>query len=378
MPDPLGVGVLGYGFMAAAHLAGLRAVAGARVVAIAGPNRVRASQVAAAHDVPAVYASADELAADPAVDAVVVASPDDQHYPQTMTAIAAGAHVFVEKPVARTAAQARQMHAAAVQAGLRTGVGFTLRWNPLVERIHAMVQAGELGRVVSVHAQRFNKRLLGQAPPTMEWRYDPARCGSGALGDLGSHMIDLAQHLAGPITEVAADLAAVRTHARDPASGAEVPLTLDDDAVLSVRFASGAHGTISSSRVGMVDSHLPLGRSSFLINGTRAGVLTDGVLHASIHQLGRDPRPLDPGLPLDDADHAGILAFFGERMMRGFVEAVRSGRDVPPTLADGLRAQEVVDAALTAARERRWVEVPAAHETFATPGLPANAGTQEA
>ena len=103
------------------------------------------------------------------------------------------------------------------------------------------------------------------------------------------------------------------------------------------------------------------GRSSFLINGTEAGVLTDCVLQATINRVGHEPELVDPGLPLDDADHAGILAFFGERMMRGFVDSIREDRDVPPTLMDGLRTQEVIDCALEAARTRRWIDVPPTH-----------------
>ena len=131
-----------------------------------------------------------------------------------------------------------------------------------------------------------------------------------------------------------------------------------DDAALIVKFASGAHGTISSSRVGSVDTHLPLGHTRFMINGTEAGLVTDGILHATIHRLGRPPQPVTSGLPLDDADHAGILAFFGERMMRGFLSSIRENREVHPTLTDGLKTQEVVDAAIEAARTRRWINVP--------------------
>jgi len=349
--------MLGYGFMAEAHLAGLRDVPQAQVVALAGPRLARAREVAAAHGVATAYDTPEALLADPRVDAVVIASTDDAHCPQTLAAAAAGKHVFVEKPIALQVSQARAMAAAVRQAGVHSAVGFTLRWNPMVAHLRALIERGELGALISVHAQRFNRRLLGDAPP-MTWRYDPVRSGSGALGDLGSHMIDLAQYLAGSITSVAADLATNTAHARDPVTGRPVPLTLDDDTVLLVRFASGAHGTIATSRVGVVDSHLPLGRSSFQVNGSAAGFLTDGLLHATIHRLNRPPEPLDQKLPLHDADHAGILAYFGARMMRAFVESILEDRAIAPTIVDGLRAQEVIEAALTAARTRRWVDVP--------------------
>ena len=357
MTRVVGIGVLGYGFMAKAHLSGLRSVEHAQIVAIAGPNLSRARAVADTYSVPSVYADEHELVADPEIDAVVITSPDDKHYPQAMTAIKAGKHVFVEKPVALNAIQAREMVMAAQRVGVQTAVGFTLRWNPIIERIHAMIEAGEFGEIVSVHAQRFNSRLLGQVPD-MEWRYDPDRSGTGVLGDLGSHMIDLAQYLAGPIEAVSADIATVTRHAFDSDSGRKVPLTLDDDVVLAIRFANGAHGTISLSRVGVVDAHEPLGRSSFLINGTRAGVLTDGILHAAIHRLGHEPQLIHPNLPLGGADHAGILAVFGKRMMHGFVEAVLNNCEISPTMSDGLRTQEVVDSAMKAAHTGRWITVP--------------------
>ena len=352
----VGIGMLGYGFMAEAHMAGLRHVAQAHIAAVAGPRLERAKAVGAKYGAGAAYGSTEALLADPNVEAVVIASTDDAHYPQAMAAAAAGKHVFIEKPIALNARQAREIHAAIRAAGVRSAVGFTLRWNPLVRRLHTMIAAGDLGQILSVHAQRYNKRLLGPEP-SMTWRFDPKRSGSGVIGDLGSHMIDLAQYLAGPIVEVSADVATFIKVARHAATGATIPLTLDDDSVLSMRFASGAHGTIATSRVGIVDSHLPLGRSSFQINGTQAGFLTDGILNASIHRLGREPETVDPGLPLDDADHAGILAFFGERMMDAFVRSILEGEDIAPTVVDGLRAQEVIEAALISARTRRWVDV---------------------
>ncbi|GEM_PF-1983016 len=357
MAKEIGFGVIGYGLMGTAHISGLQQLQHARVAAIAGPNQSRVQSAASKHNIPKAYTDEHELIADPNVEAVIIASPDNHHHPQAMATIAASKHVFVEKPIALNAMQAREMHTAAKTAGVQTGVGFTLRWNPLMEKLHTMVKDGELGAIVSIHAQRFNKRLLGPQP-IMEWRYNQSRSGSGVLADLGSHMIDLAQYIAGPITSVSADLATNTTHALDAETQEKIPLLLDDDAALIVKFASGAHGTISSSRVGSVDTHLPLGHTHFMINGTKAALVTDGILHATIHRLGHPPQPVNSGLPLDDADHAGILAFFGERMMRGFLRSIRENREVHPTLTDGLKTQEVVDAAIEAAKTRRWINVP--------------------
>ena len=86
-----------------------------------------------------------------------------------------------------------------------------------------------------------------------------------------------------------------------------------------------------------------------------------GILRAMIHRLGRVPRFVDPGLPLDDAGRARILAFVSERMMRGFVNSIRENREAPPILMDGLRIQQIIDSALEAARRRRWLDVAPTH-----------------
>ncbi len=92
-----------------------------------------------------------------------------------------------------------------------------------------------------------------------------------------------------------------------------------------------------------------------------AGILTDGVLRAMIHRLGRFAEFVDPGLPLDDADRARTPAYFGERIRLGFVDCIRENREAPPILMDGLRIQQVIDAALEAAGTRRWIDVPPTH-----------------
>ena len=357
-PDgKVGIGFFGYGFITRAHLSGLRHVQGARVLGICGPHADRARAVAAEFSVDFVTSNPEELLGLPGLDGVVVGSPDHTHHELTMAAIRAGKHVFVEKPIATNARHGREMYEAARKAKLRSMVGFTLRANPLIQRVRRMVEEGEMGEIMNAHAERYGGGVLARTPK-INWKTDPSKTGTGVIGDLGSHAIDLLHFWVGPITSVAAILDTHIKEGIDPATGKKAPLTLDDEANLLVRFASGASGTVVSNRVGLVDCHKPLGRSSFTLNGSKAGFLTDGILEARLFRLGHDPEVIDPGLPLEEADHAGIIGFFGETMMRNFVTAIREERDVPPTLADGLRAQEVIDAAVRAGRERRWVDVP--------------------
>ena len=353
----IGLGFFGYGFMAEAHLAGLEHVEEAVALGICGPNLEKARAVASRHKVDFVTTVPNELLALESLDGVVIASPDHTHYDLTMQSIQAGRHVFVEKPIASNVEQGREMYAAVKRPDLRSMVGFTLRANPLVQQVRRMIDDGEIGRIFNVHAERYSSAML-HSSPKRDWKTDPCKTAAGVIADLGSHAIDLMQFWAGPITKVSATLATHVQQGTDRNTGKPFPLTLDDAANLLVKFESGAHGTVITNRVGLVDCHKPLGRSNFTISGSRLGFVTDGIMEARSYRHGHEPEAVDPELPLGEADHAGVLAFFGERMMRDFVASITMGQDIAPTLADGLRTQEVIDAAIKAAHLDTWLDVP--------------------
>jgi predicted dehydrogenase len=354
--DEVGIGLFGYGFIASAHVEALRTV-GARIVAVCGPHRERAETFARRCAIAHVYTEPARMLARADIAAVVVASPDASHAALTMAAAQAGKHVFCEKPLATTLAEARAM-VAAVQENGRVGMtGFLLRGAPVVQRMAATIRQGDAGTLISLHAQRSNATLLGpEAVHT--WRTDARQSGLGVLGDLGSHMIDLALLLAGPITDVSADLRTFVQELPDAATGRPVPQRLDDDVTLALRFAGGAHGTMSLSRVGVADAHLPLGRSQIVVNGSKLAIISDGIAHATVHRLGSAPQewPLDARVAR--LDHGALLAYLGKELMRAFLEAIRSGVPAPPTLEDGLAVQAVLDAALRSATSRCWEPVP--------------------
>ena len=306
--DEVGIGLFGYGFIASAHVAALR-TAGARIVAVCGPHRERAETFARRYAIAHVYTEPARMLARADIAAVVVASPDASHAALTMA---------------------------------------------------AAIRQGEAGTLISLHAQRSNATLLGPEA-THTWRTDARQSGLGVLGDLGSHMIDLALLLAGPIAEVSADLLTFVQELPDAVTGRPVPQRLDDDVTLALRFAGGAHGTISLSRVGLADAHLPLGRSQIVVNGSKLAIISDGIAHATVHRLGSAPQewPLDARVA--GLDHGALLAYLGEELMRAFLEAIRSGMPVPPTLEDGLAVQAVLDAALRSANSRCWEHVPEAN-----------------
>ena len=356
--QPIRFGFFGYGFIAGAHAQALADVPGAEVTAVCGPRPAPAQEFAERFGVGLVTQDPQEMLASD-IDAVVICTPDDAHHEQVLAAAAAGKHLFCEKPVAMDLAQASEMVAACERANVRTMTGFLLPYAPIAQELVRRVRDGQFGELISIHTQRYNPRLLGAAL-TAQWRYDAARSSAGVLSDLGSHMLNFSVLIGGPITHIAASLRTVIKEVPDPATGGTVPLTLDDDVVLALRFASGVHGTIATSRVGHVDSDKPLGRSMIQINGTKAAVVTDGLEHAEVYRYGHPTEAIEPDLGPGVDEHAGLLAAMGRRVFSEFVAAIRSGRDCHPTIRDGWQVQALVETAALAAKSGRWEEVPAA------------------
>jgi len=351
-------GFFGYGFIAGAHAQALADVPGAEITAVCGPRQAAGEDFAQRFGAHVATQDPQELLGSD-VDAVVICTPDDAHYEQVLLSAAAGKHIFCEKPVAMNLGQASEMVMACERANVRTMTGFLLRYAPIAQELVRRVEAGEFGELISIHSQRYNPRLLGAAL-TAQWRYDAARSAAGVLSDLGSHMLYFSLLIGGPIRQIAASLRTVVKEVPDPATGGRMPLTLDDDVVLALRFASGLHGTIATSRVGHVDSDKPLGRSMIQINGTKASVVTDGLEHAEVSRYGHPSEVIEPDLGPGVDEHAGLLAAMSRHVFTEFVAAIHERRECAPTIRDGWQVQALVEAAGTAAQSGRWEDVPAA------------------
>lgn len=352
----IGIGLFGYGFIAAAHMEGLRRIPEFAALAVCGPNRQRARAFADRYAIPTVTDQPEELLRLPGVDAVIVDTPDRFHAPLTLAAAAQGKHIFCEKPLATSLEEGRAMVEAARRAGVRTLMGFSNRWNPLFLQVRAMLAEGHFGSVYHVHSQNFNAGLLG-ARPAFTWRTDPALTGSGILGDLGAHAIDLIQFLLGPIAEVCASLRTCRSPLYERDGGTPRQAVVDDDVNLLLRLDSGVEGTMALSRLGAAYSDFPIGHRQLLIDGSELGLAYangEARLYRPDHSFETLPGEHRPA----GVDHAEFLAQGTERILRTFLEAIQSGRDLPPTLEDGLRCQAVLHAAAESSRQRCWVAVP--------------------
>ena len=365
----LGVGVIGTSeFTEEYHLQSLNNHPAVRLVAVCGRNRPKAQGVADRNGVERVYTDYHELIQDPDVDAVVIVTPNNQHHPMTMAVLDAGKHVFCEKPLGMDYQEAHEMYERAQALGVIHMTNFTFRGVPALMRMKELIDEGFVGRIYHI----FTSFIGGfHRIDTMPWRRDKPQAGAGALGDLGSHVIDMSQWIAGPIAKVSAHMSTVMEELKLPGTGETVRNETDDTCAILAEFESGAQGILQASWVALP----PPGR--FLI---RVEVHGDkGMLHVAIDRFrnphswvvlrGRqDSQDTDGVLPLPDRlteglDFSGGTALISAMTKKpwysahGFAEAVLGNREMSPSFYDGMTVQAVVDAAIASHQRGHWVDL---------------------
>ncbi len=344
--DRLGVAMLGYAFMGKAHSRALRAVRELdppllpELVSISGRNRDAAQAVAARYGWGEVVTDWQEQIADERVQLFDNGGPNAVHAAPTIAAAHAGKHVLCEKPLGLDATESHAMWRAAEDAGVVHMCGFNYRFVPAVRHARDLLEAGDLGEIVHFRARYLQS--WGWDAPTDVWRFDRAQAGSGALGDLGAHIVDLARYLVGEIESVSA---LVRTYVE----GHEV----DDAFVAAIELANGAIGTLEASR--LARGHV--NQNTFEINGTRGSVafdleqfdqllVSDGGAYR-IESVTGDWWPPGHGLGWGDTFTLELLQL---------LRAIAGEASVSPhgaTFEDGYRAAEVCDAIARSAESGR-------------------------
>jgi predicted dehydrogenase len=375
----LGIGMVGYAFMGRAHSQAWRTVGHffdlplrPRMSAICGRD---ATAVAAAADRlgwPATETDWKRLIERDDVDLVDVCTPGSSHAEISIAALEAGKHVLCEKPLANTVDEARAMAAAATMAatdGVRAMVGFNFRRVPAVALARELVAAGRLGTIRHVRGAYLGSHLLDPELPLV-WRLQAEQAGSGALGDLGAHAIDLAQYLAGD--RIAGVSALTETFVRErpltDGSGARGPVTVDDAALFIARFAGGALGSFEATR--FATGHTEGLRVE--INGELGSIVWDlGALN-ELRLFDATEEPATQGfrrIQVTRAGHPYAGAWWPDghtigyehtftHEVRDLVHAIADRRDPVPSFADGLQVQEVLDAVQRSATSGAgWTQV---------------------
>jgi len=266
----VGIGVLGYEGVARAHLLAIQRVAAifwplpARplLVAVAGRSAHRLEQAAQRYGAHAAYPDWRRLIDDRRIQVLINAGPNDVHAEPSIAAAARGLHVLCEKPLARTSAEAAQMRDAAAAARIVHMTGYNYRFVPAIQLARQFIREGRLGRIYHFRARYCDDSMVDPHIP-YGWRHDKTRAGSGVIGDLAAHAVDLARFLVGEISAVsaAARIFVDRRPRRDRGEGV---VDVEDAIEAVLEFATGAVGTLEAS------SFCP-GRKNFLsfeVNGS--------------------------------------------------------------------------------------------------------------
>ncbi|WP_299538354.1 Gfo/Idh/MocA family protein [uncultured Streptomyces sp.] len=389
-PATLGIGMVGYAFMGAAHSQGWRTAghvfdlpARPALAAICGRDRAAVDAAAARHGWAAAETDWRALIARDDVDLVDICTPGDSHAEIAIAALEAGKHVLCEKPLANTVAEAEAMAEAAERAAARGQValvGFNYRKLPAIAYARSLIAADRLGALRHVRAAYLQDWLVDPASP-LTWRLDRDRAGSGALGDLGAHLVDLAQYLAGePLVGVSA---VTETFVRErpllagPVSGlggaadatGRGAVTVDDAALFTGRLASGALASFETTR-------MAAGRKNALrleING-ELGSLAFDLERLNELQFHDHTEPATTSgfrrILVTEPEHPYLEAWWPPghglgyehtfvHQARDVVHTVVGGARPSPSFADGLQVQRVLAA----------VEESAAKNSVHTPVL---------
>ena len=341
----VGVGLLGSGFIADSYADALRDVKGAEAVANFSRDPRRASEFAAKWGpVPRQHATMAALCADPAVDLVVIALPNEVHLDAVRAAAAAGKGVVCTKPLARTGAEAAEILQVVRDAGIWHGYAESSVFSPNIAQAYAMVQAGGIGEVISMRAREAH------SGPHAAHFWDAETAGGGALLDMGCHTVESARLFFGkdmPVTEVFA-WGGTLVHG-DKTTG-------EDNAIALLKFANGRVATIESSwteKGGMQLRHE--------ITGTDGRLVTDT---SSTPVWGFITKPVGYLVEKSDADTGWVYpvpeetrAYGFSQQMRHFVESFTAGTEPRETFVDGFVVNTILDACYLSMRTGKWEPV---------------------
>lgn len=309
----------------------------------------------------------ERLVARDDIDLVDIATSNATHLPIAVAAARAGKHLLCEKPLALNADEARRMLDAAREAGVRHMVAFNYRRVPAIALARQLIQAGKIGRVFHFNAVYYQDWLVDPQFP-LNWRQDVQEAGSGARGDLAAHIVDLARFLVGEVEAVSGaqeTFIKERPYADGRGTG---PVTVDDATLFLTRFQNGALGSLMSTRYAT-------GRKNFLrleLFGSEGSLIFNLERLNELEFYSRSDPAAERGfrtIMVTDRSHPYINAWWPAGHILGWehtfihevadlLGAIARDEAASPDFYDGLRCQQVLDAAARSAVEGRWVTLP--------------------
>jgi predicted dehydrogenase len=374
----IGIGLLGYAFMGKAHSNAFKKlpymmyppVAIPRLVAICGRDAEKTAEAARRYGYQKTYTDWRAMLEDDAVQVFDNGGPNNAHAEPCIAAAAAGKHVFCEKPLARTAEEAKAMLDAVEKAGVKHMVAFNYRFVPAIVLARQLIESGALGRIFHFRAVYLQEWIIDPNHPKI-WRLDKSLAGSGALGDLGSHIIDLARFLVGEPKRTSAITKTFIEERPLPDGSGTGKVDVDDAFIALLEFENGAIGSVEASRFCQGRKNF----NSLEINGENGTIQfnLERMNELNVFWAGDEPketRGFHNALITESFHpywenwwpHGHIIGwehtFVHE--FHHFFNAIVSGAEVAPygaTFVDGYRNAVICDAIVESAAAGRMVDV---------------------
>lgn len=373
--------MLGTGFMGIVHTEAIRRLGNVEVAAVAASSDAKAKAFAEELNIEHSTGDWESLLKDPSIDAVHICTPNALHAPMAKVAIANGKHVLCEKPLTMTSAEAAEILALAEAKGIVHATNHNLRYYPVVQHIRQMVAAGEIGDILAVQGTYSQDWLLYDTD--YNWRIEAEHNGKlRAMGDIGSHWMDMIQHLTGlPITSVCGELTTFHKHRKKPKGSVQtftgktlspddyqlIPIDTDDFGAVLLHLGDRARGAFTVSQISAGN------KNSFRIEiyGTKSGVswnqerpdeLWIGHRNAPNQVIIKDPSLLIGGAAGFADLPGGHSEGYDDSHKQLFKRFYRRIADPSiaidyPTFADGLRGMKLLEAVSESSEKRAWVDV---------------------
>jgi predicted dehydrogenase len=372
--------IVGTGFMGKVHTENVRRVPGVEVAAVVGSRPETAQKFADAMSIPTATANLQDVLNDKTIAAVHICTPNVDHFPQSLAALEAGKAVLCEKPMTMSVAEASRLVNVAKERNAVAGVQHNLRYYPVLQQVRQMIRHGDLGDILIAQGTYSQDWLLYDTD--WNWRIDTKENGQlRVMGDIGSHWMDMIQHLTGlKITSLCADLQTFQKTRKRPKGSVEtftgkklqaadydaVPIKTDDFGAVLLKLGDRARGAFAVSQVSAGRKN----RFAFEIYGTKSGVawnqerpdeLWIGQRNSPNQIIVKDPSLFDPRAAsfadLPGGHSEGYDDTFKQMFRRFYARVADPSAPVEyPTFADGAWGMELLEKVLESSNKQAWVK----------------------
>jgi predicted dehydrogenase len=374
----IGVGMLGYAFMGKAHTNAFKTIpymmyptpAIPTLAAICGRDETAVSAAAARYGYQKYYTRWQDMLADDNVQLFDNGGPNDAHAEPSIMAAQAGKHVLCEKPLGRTAEESKHMLDEVSKTGVKNMVAFNYRFVPAVRQIRNLMDSGALGRIYHFRASYLQEWIMPHFGTPMIWRLNKETAGSGALGDLGAHIIDLAHYLVGDMKSLSG-MTRTFIEERPNGDGTMGKVDVDDAFVANVEFANSAIGTLEATRYAGGHKN----SNTFEINGEKGSIRfnLERMNELDVFWVGDEPKETQGfrNVLVSEPFHPWWENWWPGGHMIGWehtfvheithlLDCIVNDRPVGPhgaTFEDGYKAAVICDAILQSAESKRQMDI---------------------